>query len=344
MSKREPFTNAGADDDLRAKVPLGIHLRRLATIGLIASTLFVMEQGLSLSHSKISFDPDGRATGSFPDQWIHGSKSALDNDDPAVQVHRYNDHTFILRENKAINYEGAFMYLFFGDGQALLIDQGSTSSPVLFPLRKVVDELINEWEQEHGRSNTELIVANSHLHGDHYAAWNQFVDRRNTLMVGLTHEEMMAFWGFDNYPDQRVTFDLGGRSFVVTGTPGHQSSEIALYDPWTDLLYTGDMFYRGRLYLDDWEAWKASISRLSKLANDYPISHLVNNHIEMTDTPAVDYPIGSTWQPDEPPMQMTLRMLDDALKATGEITKPGIYKYDDFLIYNQVPWAYTTDP
>ena len=40
-------------------------------------------------------------------EWIHGSKSAMDNTDPAVQVHAYNDHTFILRENKAINYEGA---------------------------------------------------------------------------------------------------------------------------------------------------------------------------------------------------------------------------------------------
>ena len=42
-------------------------------------------------------------------------------------------------------------------------------------------------------------------------------------------------------------------------------------------------------------------------------------------------------------MQMTLDMLDQAVRATDEITAPGIYKYDDFLVYNEVPWAYTTD-
>jgi hypothetical protein len=64
----------------------------------------------------------------------------------------------------------------------------------------------------------------------------------------------------------------------------------------------------------------------------------------MTREPGVDYPIGTTWQPNEPPMQMTVNMLDRAVEATYEIENPGIYHYDDFLIYNQVPWAYTTDP
>lgn len=319
--------------------------RSLVIAFCIGMSLFVVEVAFSLATAPdLNFPTQGRAAGTFPEVWIHGSKSAMDNVDPAVQVHRYNDHTYILRENKAINYEGAFMYLFFGNRVAMLIDQGSTSSPALFPLRQVVDEVIVAWEREFGQSNTRLIVANSHLHGDHYAAWNQFVDRPNTVMVGLTHEEMMDFWGFTNYPDQRLEFDLGGREFVITGTPGHQSSEIAFYDKWTDLLYTGDMFYRGRLYLEDWDAWAASIERLRRLADDYPVSHLVNNHIEMTREAKVDYPIGTTWQPEEPPMQMTLSMLDEAVQATKTIKQPGIYKYDDFLVYNEVPWAYTTDP
>lgn len=320
-------------------------LRTGACIALIASVLLIFDMAYSaIGSAPLSFPLAGRAEGVFPDGWIHGSKSAMDNTDPAVQVHAYNEHTYILRENKAINYEGAFMYLFFGDGVAMLIDQGSTASPALFPLRKVVDQVITDWEIKNGQSNIELIVANSHLHGDHYAAWNQFVDRPNTVMVGLTHEEVMAFWGIDNYPQQVVTYNLGGREFIVTGTPGHQGSEIAIYDGWTDLLYTGDMFYRGRLYLDDWDSWAASIRKLRGIANDNPVAHLVNNHIEMTREPGVDYPIGTTWQPNEPPMQMTLEMLDQAVKATYEIEDPGIYRYDDFLIYNQVPWAYTTDP
>ena len=316
----------------------------IAAISL-ASGLLMVELAFSLGPSRaLVFPESATAPGSFPDQWIHGSKSAMDNEDPAVQVHRYNDHTYILRENKAINYEGAFMYVFFGNEKALLIDQGSTSSPALFPLRKTVDKIVSDWESEFKQSNTHLIVANSHLHGDHYAAWNQFVDRPNTTMVGLTHEEVMNYWGFSNYPNQRIEFDLGGREFVITGTPGHESSEIAFYDKWTDLLYTGDMFYRGRLYLQDWDAWSASIRRLQSLANDYPVSHFVNNHIEMTNTPTIDYPIGTTWQPNEPPMQMTRAMLDEAVNAASKIDKAGIYKFDDFLIYNEVPWAYTKDP
>ena len=315
---------------------------QIAGIAAVTAALFAGEHAISLTSPALDFSSSKAAVGSFPDLWIHGSKSAMDNDDPAVQVHAYNDHTFILRENKAINYEGAFMYLLFGNGKALLIDQGSTASPALFPLREVVDGVISDWESTHGQS-VELIVANSHLHGDHYAAWNQFVDRPNTVMVGLTHEEVMDYWGFSTYPEQRIEYDLGGRVLIVTGTPGHQSSELAMYDTWTDLLYTGDMFYRGRLYLEDWDAWAASIKRLRRLADEYPVTHLINNHIEMTTTPKVDYPVGTTWQPEEPPMQMTLKMLDEAVNAIDDVDGPGIYKYDDFLIYNEIPWVYTTD-
>ena len=144
-------------------------------------------------------------------------------------------------------------------------------------------------------------------------------------MVGLTHEEMMAFWQIENYPQQIVTYDLGGRELVVTGTPGHQGSELAIYDGWTDLLYTGDMFYRGRLYLEDWDAWVTSIRKLRSIADRYPVAHLVNNHIEMTRQPGVRLPDSTTWQPNEPPMQMTLDMLDIAVGATNDIGSPNLY-------------------
>lgn len=317
---------------------------RIAGIALVAGSLMVFDQARAMMERPIDFDPDSRAPGTFPERWIHGSKSAMDNEDPPVQVHAYNAHTYILRENKAINYEGAFMYLFFGNGRVLMIDQGSTSSPALFPLREVVDGIISEWAETHGVPEPELIVANSHLHGDHYAAWNQFVDRPNTVLVGLTHEEVMDFWGFENFPTERITYDLGGRELLLSGAPGHQGSEITFYDTYTDLLYTGDMFYRGRLYLDDWEAWAASIQRIGAIADEFPVAHLVNNHIEMTNTPGVDYPVGTTWQPDEPPMEMTVEMLDVAIEASRTIDRPGIYIYDDFMLYNEIPWSTTTDP
>ena len=40
------------------------------------------------------------------------------------------------------------------------------------------------------------------------------------------------------------------------------------------------MFYRGRLYLEDWDAGYGIRKR--SIADRYPVAHLVNNHIEMT--------------------------------------------------------------
>jgi hydroxyacylglutathione hydrolase len=41
-------------------------------------------------------------------------------------------------------------------------------------------------------------------------------------------------------------------------------------------------------------------------------------HIEMTTTPGVDYPVGWSYQPDEPPLQLTtdhLAQIQDTLKS-----------------------------
>ena len=77
--------------------------------------------------------------------WIHGSVSAKHNTDPDVQVHWYDEHTVILRQNKAINYEAPFMFLLFGGARAALIDTGATASPEFFPLRTVIDGLMSQW-------------------------------------------------------------------------------------------------------------------------------------------------------------------------------------------------------
>ena len=60
-------------------------------------------------------------------KWIHGSPSAKHNTDPDLQVHWYDDHTVLLRQNKAIDYEAPFLFLLFGDRRAVLIDTGATA-------------------------------------------------------------------------------------------------------------------------------------------------------------------------------------------------------------------------
>lgn len=294
-------------------------------------------------NSWITFDGAPVPPGSFPEKWMHGSPSSLHNQDGPVHVHAYDPNTYILRENKAVNYEGAFMYLLFGNDKAILFDQGSTANPTWFPLREVVDEIVNNWLISNGKEQIGLVVAHTHLHGDHIAAYNQFVDRPNTIMVGLTAEEQFEFYGFTNYPHDVRTYDLGGRVLTLLGAPGHHPTEFNIYDSYTQLLITGDMFYRGRLYIYDWDAWSASIHRLIDFAEKNPVKHFVNCHIEMTTTPGLHYRLGTTYQPDEPPMEMTMKQLYDVRDAIVEVAGvPGAHVYDDFILMNMVPWA--SDP
>lgn len=291
----------------------------------------------------IDFTANIPAEGTFPVKWIHGSKSPLDNTDPPVQVHWYNPHTVILRENKAYNYEGAFMYLYFGNHRAILLDQGSTASPIEWPLRNVVDAVINTWCRRNAKGpDYELVLAFSHLHGDHYAAQNQFLDRANTRIMGLTHEEMTGFWGMTKYPVERVSFDLGGRELWVWGNPGHIDSEFAYYDRYTQILFTGDMFYRGRCYIGNFQLWMASMKRLIEFADTHPIAHIVGCHIEISKT-GQDYPRATTYQPDEPPLQMDVAMLRRTYAFAQTITKPGIYFTGDVYLCNQTRGRMTID-
>jgi hypothetical protein len=78
-------------------------------------------------------------------QWIHGSPSSKHNTDPDLQTYWYDEDTAILRQNKAIDYEAPFLFLLFGQERAVLLDTGATASPDFFPLRRVVDGLIESW-------------------------------------------------------------------------------------------------------------------------------------------------------------------------------------------------------
>ena len=87
---------------------------------------------------EVDFDPETAAPGNMRFAWIHGSISARHNTDVRVQVHRYNAHSYILRQNPAVHWEAPFMYLLFGTERALLIDTGATEEAEYFPIRRTV--------------------------------------------------------------------------------------------------------------------------------------------------------------------------------------------------------------
>ena len=288
-----------------------------------------------MAGTAVDFQAGAPVAGNLDVDWIHGSQSRRHNADPPIQVHAYDAHTFILRQNKAIHYEAPFLYLFCGNDRALLLDTGATADHDRFPLRATVDDLLDRWLAERPRSSYELIVAHTHAHSDHVAGDNQFDDRPSTTVVPADLDSVRSFFAFADWPTETVQFDLGGRVLDITGCPGHHAASIATYDPWTGMLITGDTVCRGRLYVFDFPAFLASLDRLVAFCDNRPVTHVMGCHIEMRRTPGRDYPIGATYQPDEPPLPMTVKQLRAVRDAAASVAgKPGAHIFDDFIIFH----------
>ena len=271
-------------------------------------------------------------------RWIHGSSSAKHNRDPEIQVHAYDPGTFILRQNKAVHYEAPFLFLLFGQYRAVLIDTGATQSPDHFPLRRTVDELIAARPAGHPSGDYELLVLHTHGHSDHVAGDSQFRKRSATRVVSADRAAAWEFFGFGADPDATTRIDLGGRELECFPSPGHHEAAVTFYDSDTGLLLTGDTAYPGRLYIQDWAAFAATIDRLVTFSTAHPISHVLGCHIEMTTTPGVDYPVRTTYQPQEPPLQMTVAHLTDIQKAVQQVYgQPGRHVYADFILDARTP-------
>lgn len=279
-------------------------------------------------------------------RWIHGSVSAKHNTDPDIQVHYYNPHTVIMRQNKAVHYEAPFLFLLFGNRRALLLDTGSTRSPAYFPLRATVDRLVEEWKARwwHHDDDDEpyrLTVAHTHLHRDHYEGDAQFEDRPHTDAVEKTLAGTRAFYGFRDWPHDAPTYDLGDRVLRVLATPGHEDAEVTVYDAYSEILFTGDLILPGRLYVNDWSDFCDSIRRLVDFCQEHAPRHLVGCHIEMSKYPGMDYLIRTTYQPHERHLPLTVAHLHRLQEAVREIDgKEGHYVYDDFHIVYPPPERY----
>jgi len=241
----------------------------------------------------------------------------------------------MLRQSKLLTYESPFLYLFFGGHTALLLDTGAVKDLSAMPLRQTVDQLIESRLKQHPHDNYRLIVAHTHGHADHVNGDAQFADRANTTVVGKDLASVVRFLGISRWPEDMVELDLGSRPLMVTGCPGHHEASIAVYDPLTRFLLTGDTVYPGRLYVNDIAAFVDSLDRLVTMSEQRPVSWVMGCHIEMTRTPGVDYPIGTRYQPDEPPLEMTveqLRQVRDHARAIKD--RPGVHVFDDVIIFN----------
>lgn len=232
--------------------------------------------------------------GSFPEKWIDGT----DPDQPLLQVHRYAEGTWIMRQSLLSNWEGPFIYLLAGAERALLIDTGADGP---MPLRETVDELIG--------AAFPLIVCHSHAHGDHLAGDKLFANRPETVIVGHSPEEVAEFHEIANWPEDIVAIELGNRKVEVIPIPGHEPAGIAHYDTQTRLLLTNDTLYPGRLYVRDFPAFRASIDRLVSFASKHDVEWVLGAHIEMPNEPKVDYELAAPTHPNEHQLQLGVEQL-----------------------------------
>jgi hydroxyacylglutathione hydrolase len=275
-----------------------------------------------------NWGPTGFASGTFPSLWINGGPNC--GTEPAIQVHQFNQNTYILRQSLCTNFEAPFMFLLFGDDKVLLQDTGASN----IPLASTVYALINQWLVDHNKTSIQLVVCHSHGHGDHVFNDSQFIGQPNTVVVGTSQTSVKNFFGITNWPTQIVSYNLGNRLINVIPIPGHHTASIALYDHQTHTLFTGDTLYPGRLYISNFNDNKASIQRLVDFGHNNPICHVLGTHIEMSNTPGDDYPMGATSHPNEHPLQLGpehLAELNAALIAMQGA--PHIEVHDEFIIW-----------
>jgi glyoxylase-like metal-dependent hydrolase (beta-lactamase superfamily II) len=203
--------------------------------------------------------------------------------DPWFEVYRVAPGTFALYEPH--QSEETISYLILGSQRALLFDTGMGIANI----RRLTAQL----------TNLPVTVLNSHTHNDHVGG-NYLFDHIDGLDTDFTRHNALGSRadaqseitpgqicgplppGFDpvayqTHPWKITTtihdgdrIDLGGRTLTILSTPGHTPDALSLLDPAAGLLFTGDTYYPGTLWLyrpeTDPAAYAHSIQRLAALA------------------------------------------------------------------------------
>lgn len=281
--------------------------------------------------------PDGAGIekGSLPKSWPTGGPRCMEQ--PEWRVHEYNEDFYILRESGCVHYEKPFLYLIFGNDKVMLMDTGAGTTQ----LAPFVDGIIAKWLARKKRSEIKFMVMHSHGHRDHVARDSQFAGRGGIEFVPAEIPAVQKAFGIENWPESVGKVDLGGRVIDVIPIPGHHPVAVALYDRRTAILMTGDNVYPGRLYIGDWDAFTKSTQRLVDFTQGRLISHVLGCHIEQTDTPFLEFPIGSIFQPREHVLELSrghLLELNETL--AGLAGKPRRVALRDMTLYpvNEEIW------
>jgi glyoxylase-like metal-dependent hydrolase (beta-lactamase superfamily II) len=245
--------------------------------------------------------------------WIHGAVDCSESRDPAIETFKVDEDTYILRQSKCVDYEAPFIYVLFGEQTVLVQDTGATSEADKFPLYDTVAELVRN-RSSRTETALEVLVIHSHSHGDHTAADAQFRGKPNVTVVAPGKRGLEDFLSSLGTEDEKL-IDLGGRVLTIFRVPGHQSESVAIYDPHTTWLLTGDTVYPGIISVLDWEKYRASVEQLVDFSKTHEISAVLGSHIEMSQTPGVPYERGSTFQQNEASLVLPVAILTELKRS-----------------------------
>jgi hydroxyacylglutathione hydrolase len=217
-----------------------------------------------------------------------------------TQAQAIDETTIVIRQNPCVDYEANFLYLLIGNDRALLLDSGATEDP---KLTAELTGLVASYLTRADGMRLPLLVAHTHRHLDHRAGDAAFAAQPLTKVVPIESEELRRFFGFRQWPDDEVRYDLGGRVITVAPAPGHHPDHLVFFDSRTRLLFTGDFYLPGRLLVDDIDAYVESARLMIERVQVWGPTYALGAHVEMNRAGEL-YSGGATHHPDERPVEM----------------------------------------
>ena len=260
--------------------------------------------------------------------WIRGSSDCDDNSDSSLDSYQHDEDTFIIRQNKCLTFEAPFIYVLVGEQKILILDTGALSDTAEFSFRSELANIVGKDQF----TDKELLIVHSHGHGDHYVGDDSFEGMSNVTLVKPSADAVREYFGFSDWPNGQKIIDLGGRKITVFPTPGHQEEAITLYDEKNNWLLTGDTLYPGLIYIKDWQRYQKSIDKIATFATNNKVTAIMGAHIEMKKQPGEYYEIGSTYQPDEANLALSVHSLSNLNAKLQTVDEPAEMIFDEFII------------
>jgi glyoxylase-like metal-dependent hydrolase (beta-lactamase superfamily II) len=213
----------------------------------------------------------------------YGKLERILRDEPWFDIYRIRPGVFAIYEPK--QFEEVISYLILGEKRALLFDTGLGVGKISATVNRL--------------TSLPVTVINSHTHFDHVGGnaefpeiWNRDLPYTRRNMSGesnaysrdaLAPERLCGAlppgtssksysirpWKSTHTLQDGERVTLGGRELEVIFAPGHTPDSVVLFDRVNGLLFTGDTFYPGPIYLfvpeTDFAAYVRSVARLAAL-------------------------------------------------------------------------------